>query len=147
MRSMLVLIAFIVLSPGNAAPTKEEKDAAKLELSKLNGSWKLTSITFQGKEIDPKEEGDTVTFKDGEFKWEEGFGLPGKITSIDPSKKPKEVDYETNDGAKCKAIYKLDGDTFSDCFILVGGDRPKEFKSAEDNNVMILVYKRVKKKD
>lgn len=146
MRLSLVLVALFVLSPITAAPNQEEKDPAKAELKRLNGSWKVVSITFAGKELDQKEVADTVTFKDGEYEWEKDPST-GKITSIDPAKKPKEIDYVRNDGQKTKAIYKLDGDSFTDCFTLDGGERPKEFKSTEDNGVMIIVYKRVKRKD
>lgn len=144
--SLLALTALIVLSPITAAPTKEEKDQAKAELKKLEGSWKVISMTLAGKELDEKEIGDTVTFKNGEYEWEKDPGS-GKITSIDPTKKPKEIDYEA-DGKKTKAIYKLDGDMFTDCFSMIDDDaRPKDFKSTEENGLMVIVYKRVKKKD
>ena len=101
------------------------------------------SITIKGIEIDQKETGDIVTFKDGEFKWENGTGLPGKVKSIEPAKQPKEIDYVTLDGKIQKCLYKLEGDTFSDCVTQNEGPRPKDFKSTKNNNVIVLVYKRV----
>lgn len=147
MRIAFAFTALVALAPVTAAPIEEDKDAAKAEMTKLNGAWKVTSMILLGKELDSAENGDVVIFKDGDYKWEKGLGLPGKITSIDPTKKPKEIDYEMTDGTKTKAIYKLEGDTFTDCFVLGGGDRPTEFKSTEDNKVMVITYKKVKIKD
>jgi uncharacterized protein (TIGR03067 family) len=99
-----------------------------------------------------------ITFKaNGSYAYQ--VGARGKIEAVDPTKKPKEIDYVQIDGdgdvvtgddgkpAVEKAIYKLEGDTFTDCFGAAGEkERPKEFKSAKENG-WTLVYKRVKKID
>ncbi len=58
--------------------------------------------------------------------------MKARIT-IDPSKKPKTIDYDVIDGpTKGKrhlGIYELDGDTFKSCFGAPGAERPTDFTS------------------
>ena len=60
--------------------------------------------------------------------------LKAKIT-IDPSKKPKTIDYDMSEGfskgKKQLGIYELSGDTFKACFNSPGAERPKELKSGD----------------
>ena len=69
--------------------------------------------------------------------------------SIDPSKKPKIVDYEMTDGftkgKKQLGIYELDGDTFKSCFAAPGAERPKDFTSTPGDLRTSSVWKREKK--
>jgi uncharacterized protein (TIGR03067 family) len=71
--------------------------------------------------------------------------LRAKIT-IDPSKKPKTIDYDMSEGftkgQKQLGIYELDGDTFKACFGKPGADRPTDFKPGEGRTVS--VWKREK---
>jgi uncharacterized protein (TIGR03067 family) len=158
-RVLALALAALPFVPNAAAPAPvpgDAKDDAKAELGRLAGTWQLVSYKKEGVELlegqdDPPEI--VITFKkDGTFEWGNGAGSPGKIALIDPSKKPKEVDYlftEGKDKDKTqKAIYKLDGDTFTDCFTEAGAaERPTEFKSTKDNGYTIIVYKRIKRKD
>jgi uncharacterized protein (TIGR03067 family) len=72
-----------------------------------------------------KDDEITVTMGDQVF-------LKAKIT-IDPSKKPKTIDYDMTDGfskgKKQLGIYELDRDTFKACFNSPGAERPTEFKA------------------
>jgi len=157
-RLFAVTLATALFVSGSAAPAPvpADKDEAKAELERLAGTWKVVSIKKEGVELiadqdDPPEL--VITFKkDGSFEWAKKGGDPGMISNIDPSKKPKEVDYVfsagDNKGKTQKAIYKLDGDTFSDCFTEVGEkERPTEFKSTKTNGYTVIVYKRMKKVD
>jgi uncharacterized protein (TIGR03067 family) len=150
MRTISVATALLMLSQISAAPVPKE-DPTKAELSKLDGTWQVTSFKMKGIELIDKlpQEQLLITFKNGEFSWANEGGASGKIVVIDPSKTPKEVDYTYTEGEDkgktSKAIYKLDGDTFTDCFGPAGSARPKEFTSTDENDQMVLVYKRVKK--
>jgi uncharacterized protein (TIGR03067 family) len=132
------------------------KDTPKLELARLAGRWKLVSRITAGEELvlnNPNAGGEMIAvFKeDGTFAWEGGVENLGKIARIDPSKSPKEIDYEFKEGGSKgktqKALYKLEGDTYSDCCTEPGEDRPTEFKSTKENGYEIMVFQRIKKND
>jgi uncharacterized protein (TIGR03067 family) len=71
-----------------------------------------------------------------------------KVT-IDPTKKPKAIDYEMTEGpTKGKThlgIYELDGDTVKFCFAAPGKDRPADFTSKEGSERTLSVWKKDKK--
>ena len=149
------LAALLTGRAGSAPVPADAKDEAKTELARLTGTWELVSFERAGQKMIPGDDTEkhVVTFKkDGTFAWADGFGSPGKVAVIDPSKKVKEIDYlftgGPDEGETQKAIYKLDGDTFTDCCSLPGvKERPTEFKSTKENKCDLLVYKRVKKID
>ena len=70
-----------------------------------------------------------------------------KIT-IDPSKKPKTIDYQMTEGfTKGKTqlgIYELDGDTFKACFAKPGAARPTDFTSKPGEGLTLSTWKRDK---
>ena len=147
-------LPFAVFTP--ASVSADPKDDEKAELARLAGTWKMTSYQKAGEErIKDQEDAPEIiiTFKkDGSFDWANEVGSPGKIMRIDPSKKVKEIDYlftaGENEGKVEKGIYKLERDTFTDCFNVPGGqERPSEFKSTKENGYSLAVYKRVKKID
>jgi uncharacterized protein (TIGR03067 family) len=152
MRVVSAVVLVVFFTPLAAAPVPKANLEAAKELAKLDGTWEVTSLTIGGVELVKQlPEKMIITFKDGAFTWSTNE-QPGKIVSIDPNKKPKEIDYlyteGPNKGKAQKAIYMLDGDTYTDCFGEVGNDsRPGEFKSTRDNDLTVMVYKRVKKKE
>jgi len=128
-----LLIGFTLL---NLAPIRaEESKAAKKDLAALQGEWSMVSGSADGQPM-PDEmrkqmkrvcKGDeTTTTMSGQVFFK------AKIT-IDPSKKPKTIDYQMTEGfTKGKTqlgIYELEGDTFKSCFAKPGADRPTDFTS------------------
>jgi uncharacterized protein (TIGR03067 family) len=67
---------------------------------------------------------------------------------LDPSKSPKEIDLIDKDPDPGQqpivllAIYKLEGDLFTECMTRPGNPRPTEFKS-DEKNVQLRVFQRV----
>lgn len=140
--------ALMVLAVGFlAAGEAPEKDAVKKEWKKLEGTWMVVAYENNGKKADDdgiKALGE-ATIKDGKYTWSTGGG---GIMVIDPTKKPKQVDYSIVDSEGIvhlyKGIYELDGDTFKDCFALPDMGRPTEFKAPEGSNHAMMIHKRVK---
>lgn len=131
------------------------KETAQTELAKLVGRWKIVSRVQAGTEVlankDRVPEAVLVFGKEGGFRWGTSATDAGKIVRIDPTKNPKEIDYEFGDGTRKgvvqKGLYKFEGDKFIDCCSKPGGDRPAEFKSTAENGFEIMTAQRVKEKE
>lgn len=128
-----------------------EDDAVKKEMAKLDGTWQMVSGQASGFPL-PEEKAKTGkrVAKDGETTITFGDQpyFKAKYT-IDPSKKPKTIDYMMTEGpTKGKThlgIYELDGDTVKFCFAAPGKDRPTDFTAKEGSERTLSVWKREKK--
>lgn len=157
----LCLILLLVASPGQvpsngarraaAAPVPlGAKDTPASELAKLEGTWEITACDFAGRESSGHV-GMRITVTKDEFAWGNA-AVAGKVARIDPAKSPREIDYQFTEGPDAgktaKGIYKLAGDTLTECCPPPGADaRPTEFKSTAENGCYLLTFKRVKKTD
>lgn len=133
------------LTAGENAPTP------KKDMELLQGEWSMMSGTADGqplpdemrKEMKRVCKGDEITVTSGGQ-----IFLKAKF-SIDPSKKPKTIDYEMTDGftkgKKQLGIYELEGDIFKSCFGAPGAERPADFTSAPGDKRTSSVWKRGKK--
>lgn len=147
----LVCAGAAIPAPVPPAP----KVTPETELAKLVGDWKVVSRVQAGVEVvanQPNPREAVLGFsKTGGFTWERSDEEAGKISRIDPTKNPKEIDYVFNDGLNKgktqKGFYTLEGDTFTDCCSKPGSDRPTEFKSTKENGYEVMTIKRVKKVD
>jgi uncharacterized protein (TIGR03067 family) len=144
---LFVSLAAVTLSTVRA----EESDAVKKDLALLQGEWSMVSGSADAQPM-PEEmrkqmkrvcKGNETTTTMGEQVF-----LKAKIT-IDPSKKPKAIDYDMtggpNAGKKQLGIYEVDGDTFKACFAKPGDDRPTDFTSKPGEGRLLSVWKREKK--
>src|SRR5438105_2313107 len=127
------------------------QDAVKTEAALLEGEWSMVSGEGNGQSM-PKESvksGKRVA-KDGETTITIGGQVYFKAKfSIDPTKKPKAIDYAMTEGpTKGKThlgIYELDGDTVKFCFAAPGKDRPTDFTAKLGSQRTLSVWKRDKK--
>lgn len=146
MRMLLaVLVVFILV----AADSPEE--VVKKEMARLEGEWLMVSGENDGQPM-PEEfrksakrvakDGETTVMIAGQL------FMKAKFT-VDPSKKPKHVDYVMTGGlTKGKTqlgIYELDGDTVKFCFSSPGKERPPDFSTKEGSGRVLSVWKRATK--
>jgi uncharacterized protein (TIGR03067 family) len=128
----------------------EDSPAIKKDVAGLQGAWSMVSGSADGqpmpgdmlKQMKRVCKGDETTTTLGGQVF-----MKAKIT-IDPSKKPKTIDYQMTDGftkgKKQLGIYELDGDTFKSCFGAAGAERPKDFASEPGDHRTLSVWKRDK---
>jgi uncharacterized protein (TIGR03067 family) len=144
--SLLIGFAAIAI----AATAAEVNDAVKKDMAQLQGEWSMTSGSADGQPM-PDEmlkqmkrvcKGDETTTMMGAQMF-----MKAKF-AIDPSKKPKTIDYQMTDGftkgQKQLGIYEVDGDTFKVCFGAPGGERPTDFANKPGDHRTTSVWKRVK---
>ncbi len=129
----LIVLATFTISLVFAA----DDEAIKKDLAQLQGEWTMVSGSADGqsmsedmlKQMKRVCKGDEITVTMGDQVF-----LKAKIT-IDPSKKPKTIDYDMTEGfskgKKQLGIYELNGDTFKACFNSAGAERPTEFKAGD----------------
>jgi uncharacterized protein (TIGR03067 family) len=127
------------------------QEAAKKDLAKLQGEWSMISAQQDGQEASKdlirgskrvcKEDELTVTIDDLLY-------MKAKIT-LDPSKKPKAIDYKVIEGFKkgktLLGIYEVEGDTVKFCFARPGKDRPDDFTADTGSGRTASVWKRISK--
>jgi uncharacterized protein (TIGR03067 family) len=146
MRVIVPVIAVLFLVGADDA-----KDAIKKEMAQLEGEWSMVSAEANGLSL-PKEtvESGKRVAKDGETTITIGGQVYFKARfTIDPTKKPKAIDYKMTEGpTKGKThlgIYELDGDTVKFCFAAPDKDRPTDFTAKEGSQRTLSVWKRDKK--
>jgi uncharacterized protein (TIGR03067 family) len=146
MRVIAPVIAVLILIGAARA-----QDGVKKEMAQLEGHWSMVSGEANGLSM-PKETVDSGkrVAKDGKTTITIGGQVYFKAKfSIDPTKKPKAIDYTMTEGpTKGKThlgIYELDEDTVKFCFAAPGKGRPTEFTAKEGSQRTLSVWKRDKR--
>ncbi len=127
---------FALLFVGVAFAAQPSDEEVKKELKAFQGKWQATAAqSFDGQEQSAVEieltkieiDGDKFTMKTGSLTVSGTF-------SVDPTKKPKEINVYFGDGKDnpLKGIYEIKGDTRKSCFALPGKERPTEFHKKKD---------------
>jgi uncharacterized protein (TIGR03067 family) len=140
-----------VVAAGLLLAADKPKVDAKNDSALLEGSWKFQSAMIDGKRV-PMDtfskwklviKGNKFTLDDGESKDE------GTI-KIDPTKKPKQIDFTYTKGKQkgmtYHGIYEVDKFTCKVCFDYNGKDRPKVLASKKDSGHALQVLSKVKER-
>jgi uncharacterized protein (TIGR03067 family) len=143
MRRIVPMIAVLVLLGAAGA-----QDSIKKEIAQLEGEWSMVSGKANGQSM-PEESvksGKRIA-RDGETTVKIGGQVYFKAKfSIDPTKKPKSIDYAMMEGpTKGKThlgIYELDGDIVTFCFAAPGQDRPTELTANKGSQRTLNVWNR-----
>ena len=125
--------------------------AAKKDMDQLQGEWTMVSGSADGNAMpDAMRATARRVCKGDETTVTIGAQLLFKAKfTLDPSKKPKTIDYQMTEGfTKGKTqlgIYELDGDTVKFCFGSPGAERPTDFTSKLGDGRTLSIWKREKK--
>jgi uncharacterized protein (TIGR03067 family) len=144
MRSHILMVLTVSLLIGADAA----EDAAKKELAKLQGTWKIVSVERAGKEKEqPKDSVSVLTGNKFATKSGDKVVRAGTL-KVDPTQTPKATDVTytagPDKGQTLRGIYELDGDTWRICYSGPGDERPKGFPEQAGKAHLILVLKRAK---
>jgi uncharacterized protein (TIGR03067 family) len=146
----VLLLAGFLLPAGAALVMADDKkdDAAKEELKKFEGTWKLVSTEHDGEKA-PEEAIKTAKAmtKGGKVMLSvDGKTIMEVDIMVDPTKKPKTIDATVTSGPdkgkKTVGIYEIDGDMLKICF--AEKERPTEFSAKKGSSCTLDVYKREK---
>jgi uncharacterized protein (TIGR03067 family) len=148
MNARLLMIPLLGLALAAAVGAQ---DAAKDDLKRMEGTWRMVRAEAEGKPVPEADlkamtlviTGNRYTVLQGDKAIEKG------THKVDPAKKPKTIDVHIEEGSdKGKdqfGIYELDADTLKVCFGGVGEPRPKEFGSKAGTKQELVVLQRQKK--
>jgi RNA polymerase sigma factor (sigma-70 family) len=125
-----------------ATAEKASSDDKKSDKDKLQGTWVAVSAEGKGAKIDdPKLKSTKMTF-DGDKVTIVPL-MEDKLTyTLDPDKKPKEMDITTDKGVKLLTIYELEGGKLKWHFVKED-PRPSNFDTSKSKGV-IIVFERQK---
>jgi uncharacterized protein (TIGR03067 family) len=150
LRCFAVALLLVIASD---APVRSQKDAKetkeeliKKDLKALNGTWIAESGERRGGEKIPQTFLDTFSVVIDGDKLSVNMGkieIKSTIT-IDPTKKPKEIDMLTENKVNSPAIYSLEKDTLKLVIDAEDKTRAKEFATEKDSTHMLFVLKRKK---
>ena len=152
-------LCVLILGTISLIAVDEKEDEAKKELKKLEGTWVLTAVEWDGEKPAPQ---DVTSDARCEFTIRGNKYTTGQVGAIykrgegflriDPSKKPKTIDLSKteafNVGETSYEIYELDGDTLKKTSVqkerekVKPEDRPKDFKTAPKSTVHVTYWKR-----
>ncbi len=127
------------------------KDAAAIELEKLQGNWLRVAFEGNGEKLSEEKVKDTrLTITGDTYRSVDGTGLiiEGKI-KLDPTKKPKAADVTITVGGKGAplglylGIYELEDDLLKLCYTR-RKERPQEFTTRPESGHFLAIWKRVK---
>jgi uncharacterized protein (TIGR03067 family) len=142
---------WLVVACGLLIGADDAADKAKKEVAKLQGTWKATSLQYNGMDIADKYPIQLV-FKDGQATVGSSKEVEKEYTKIifkpDPSTDPKAVDLVIAAGvqkdAVLEGIYKIKDDELTICAKVFGQERPTEFASKEGSSIVLVVLKKEK---
>ncbi len=145
------LLLFGLITMAIATVCAEDDRAMKKDMAQLQGQWSMVSGSADGYVMPDGMRGNSKRVCKGDETTVTVGGqlfMKAKFT-IDPSRKPKTIDYKMIDGPtkgkKQMGIYELDGDTVKFCFGPVGAERPADFTSKPGDGRTLSVWKREKK--
>jgi uncharacterized protein (TIGR03067 family) len=142
----LAIIAFAVATGWAADEKAIEKDQGQLQ-----GEWTMISGARDGQAFpDDFMKGSKRVAKGNETTVIIGGQLLMKAKfTLEPSSKPKHIDYEVTDGANQGksqlGIYEVTGEQVKFCFSTPGGARPTEFATKPGDGRTLSVWKKEKK--
>ena len=136
----------------NSAVLAQDKDeAARKELSKLQGEWKLTSGEASGLAMPPNVvNAFSMVVKDNQYEFRNSLEVEKGSLLLNPTSKPTQIDIIITEGSfkgqKQIGIYELGDKKVKFCITQPGETkRPEKFVSSAENECMIFVFEQVKK--
>jgi uncharacterized protein (TIGR03067 family) len=144
-RAALLVVACVAGLAARPAAADDAKPGKK-DADRLQGTWRITEITLDGKEV-PAEGVAKIRFTfDGEKLTYDGNGdRDAGSYKLDVTTSPRQIDMLNKAGeVKSRGIYKFDDKELIWCYARVSaGTRPEEFRSKAGSGIMLMRLRQV----
>jgi uncharacterized protein (TIGR03067 family) len=126
----------------------DAQEAAKKDLERLQGTWVMTALEVDGKDVGlEKIQGTTLTIKGDKYSVKAKDNVNGCVIRLDPKKDPPAIDMifmQPGAGDKThKGIYKIEGDTFRICRGLgAEQERPGQLATWPNTGYFVVTWKK-----
>jgi uncharacterized protein (TIGR03067 family) len=145
-RRVVMKYALMIVAAGLlVAASPQQKDDAKKDTDKVQGTWVLQSIQVGG-ETSPNGKGNKMVVTGEKFAVSGDMGDMKGTIKLDPAKNPKEVEMNFMEGGltgKSLGVYSIDGDELKLSMAAPdSGERPKELSSKAGSTHFFIIFKR-----
>jgi uncharacterized protein (TIGR03067 family) len=150
----LSVIVGMLAALATIATADDAKEAAvKKDRKQLAGTWRVMEIVIDGSKL-PEEDARKLTVANGaDGTWSlrsENDEMSKGTSTIDPTKKPKTIDFTKTEGDgkgdQYIGIYEIGENTRRLCFVPAEKERPTEFSSTSGSGRFLVVFEREKGK-
>lgn len=128
-------------------------DAMKKDRKRLAGTWQVTALHVNGTKLEEQDIAKLSVVNVADGTWSvrsEGEVVAQGTSTLDPTQNPSTIDFTAvEEGEQDKqylGIYQLKKNTRKLCFTGAANGRPTGFTSTQENQQILVEFKRVKPK-
>ena len=142
---LLVLGISITALAAMASADENKEELIKKDRQQIEGTWRIVGVDVNGTAAKDEDLKKMMVVNKSDGTWtllSEGKEISKGTSEIDPTQKPKTIDFTQTEGdgkaSQYLGIYQLGGKTRKMCFAPPGKPRPSEFVStAESGNILV----------
>lgn len=150
----LLVVGALLTAIGASATAGDAKDnAIKKDRKQVEGTWRVVALEVNGNKATDEDAKKLTVVNGSDGTWSllsEGKEISKGTSTIDPTKKPKTLDFTPTEGAgkdnQYLGIYELGEKTRKMCFAPPGKERPTEFSSMPGSEHILVTFEREKAK-
>lgn len=141
----------LLLLPNPSPASQDKEEAARKELVKFQGEWKLVAGEASGQAMPPNiVSAFSMMIKENQYEFRNNLETEKGTLILDPSQKPAQIDIMITEGSfkgqKQIGIYEYTGKKVKFCITQPGETkRPEKFISTAENQCMIFEFEQAKK--
>ena len=146
--------SILVTAIGAVATAGDTKDEAiKKDRKQYEGTWRVVALEVNGNKAKDEDAKKFTVVNGSDGTWSlrsEDKEISKGTSTIDPTKKPKTIDFTPTEGEgkgnEYLGIYELGEKTRKLCFAPAGKERPTEFSSTPGSEHILVTFEREKAK-
>lgn len=148
----VLLVGVLLTVIATIAPADDATDeAVKKDRKQIEGTWRAIALVVDGNTVMEEDARKLIVINGSDGTWSlrsEGKDISKGTSTIDPTKKPKTIDFLATEGeGKDNAylgIYEIGENTRKLCFAPTGKARPIEFSSTPGSEHVLITFEREK---